>query len=92
MARKFWFVFCENIIPTYEGDDPGAMLMDTTVRQPKYGIFFRKDRADQYAKKLSGMHPGVEVQVAEAMYGFHSPAPVKITQKVWNAEGEYVLP
>ena len=92
MARQFWFVFAEELNPLEEWDNPGQNTIAATRNTPRYGVFFRKDRAEQFARKLSSMHPGIEVQIAEAKQGFHSPLPTKITQKVWNEQGEYILP
>ncbi len=90
MARKFWVVFSENLMPMFEGYHRGQLLLDKPQRED-YGFFFEKKLADSFAQQLSARYPGQEIQVAEAVYGFHSPQPVKATRKVWNEQGEYIL-
>ena len=89
MARRFWVVLADDRVRFNEEPERGRL---TLVNTDNFGVFYTKERAVEYARTLSTRNPGIEVQVAESAWGYHAPPPQKITQKIWNQDGEYVLP
>ena len=89
MTRRFWVVMPDEL-PLNEMREHGRYI-PYEILQQNFGIFFSKASADAFAKVVSARCPGIEVQIAEATNGYYSPQPTKITMKVWNNDGEYIV-
>lgn len=89
--KKYWFVICKKDNEMYQTEDrnnPGRFVMDD--RQTKYGIFFEKKYADNFAKNLSKENAGYDVHILETVEGVFAPPPKETIFKKWNENGEYV--
>lgn len=91
MARKSWCVYIDNSslmreCTYYRGRYLNRMQDD---RYKQLSLFYDKGYAEQYARDISALHPGIDVYIYESVFGFVAK-PTSPAKKVWDKDGNYL--
>lgn len=94
MARELYVVFAD-IPDVLQWSDRTEGKMDLSpkgeaLNKQIFGVFPRKEEAEEYAKNTAMQFPGFEIYLLEVNQGFFNQPSPKIINKIWK-NGEYLV-